>query len=513
MSQIAKVRTSIISGLDAVPVQVEVKIKREGTQFRFQVVGLGDSAIREARERVASALVTAGFQLPKQILVNLAPAELRKEGASLDLAIAAGVLLATQQIQMAPTVFVHGELSLDGSICPIRGTLAHVITAYEAGASAVILPKENLREARLLPYVQTHGVSSLRDLSRILNGESSNDDDSSYSSSSPVGAEVKQESTHFIFSDIWGQNHAKRALTIAAAGGHNLLMQGPPGCGKSMLAKRFPQLLPPLTEEETLETVKIHSIAGRPIEKLLQGVRPLCMPHQGVSQAGLIGGGTTVPCPGDISLAHHGVLFLDELPEFKKSVLEGLRGPLENGNVEIRRAKYGIRFPARFQLIAAMNACPCGRLGAYNQACTCSAVAISNYQQRVSQPIRDRIDLHISLQSVPLNELFPVPFSTKKPSDQEDEGAIKSRIVNARQIQLSRSKTLNAYLTGPALTLSLKLDTSAQAVMNEAMRKLGLSARSYVRLLRVARTIADLAHEEGINDRAIAEALGYREGK
>jgi magnesium chelatase family protein len=503
MPEIAKVHTSIIYGLDAIPVQVEAEV-RESQQFRFQIVGLGDNAVRESRERIPTALLASGFRLPKQILVNLAPAEIKKEGASLDLAIATAILVASKQVHPLSHFFVHGELSLDASVRPIRGTLAHTIAAHEYGADAILLPAKNLAEARLLPTMQAIGIRSLHELRAILNGEALEEDESA------TPEPTIMDTATPIFSDIWGQAHAKRALEIAAAGGHNILMQGPPGCGKSMLARRFPRLLPPLDPGEILETVKIHSIAGRPIIPLLHGIRPLCSPHQGVSQAGLIGGGAANACPGDISLAHHGVLFLDELPEFKKSVLEGLRSPLETGVVEIRRARYGVKFPARFQLLAAMNSCPCGRLGIKDALCSCSEATIASYQSRVSQPIRDRIDLHLSMSGVSPDEIFALHDHTKAT---ENDQALQQRVISARTKQYDRSGQLNAHLDGKTLTTTVRLTPAAKTLMEKATRALNLSVRSYVRILRVARTVADLCEERDILENAVAEALSFREGK
>lgn len=503
MPEIAKVQTSIIYGLNALPVQVEAEI-RDGHQSRFQIVGMGDNAVRESRERIPTALLASGFRLPRQILVNLAPAEIKKEGASLDLAIATAILIASRQVNPLSNFFVHGELSLDATIRPIRGTLAHTITAHENGADAILLPAQNLDEARLLPNMQAIGIRSLHELRAILNGEAIDN------SETPTPALPVSTAASPVFSDIWGQAHAKRALEIAAAGGHNILMQGPPGCGKSMLARRFPRLLPPLDPGEILDTVKIHSIAGRTITPLLQGIRPLCAPHQGVSQAGLIGGGTASASPGDISLAHHGVLFLDELPEFKKSVLEGLRGPLETGVVEIRRARYGVKFPARFQLVAAMNCCPCGRLGIKDAHCSCSEATIASYQSRVSQPIRDRIDLHLSMSGVTPDELFS---GTQSSCSSGNDQSLQKKVIAARTRQIERSGHLNAHLDGKTLTRTVHLTQGAKAVIEKATRSLNLSVRSYVRTLRVARTIADLSEVEDVPEQAVAEALSFREGK
>lgn len=505
MNTIAKINTSVITGLDAVPVQVEVRIAHSNKP-RFTIVGLGDSALREARERVLSALASKGFTVPPIILVNLAPAELKKEGASLDLAIATGILVASRQAIAPPDLFlydmfIHGELSLDGCVKPIRGTLAHVITAHAHNASRIIIPYSNLTEAQLIPNAPTVGIKTLAEIPAMLAGEDFEQPQID------VHYPPAQRPRNPIFSDVWGQQGAKRALEIAAAGGHNVLMQGPPGCGKSLLARKFPSLLPEMTTSEKLEVVKIHSIVGRSVESILTGTRPLCSPHHGVTQAGLIGGGSNSPTPGDISLAHHGVLFLDELPEFNKTVLEALRGPLETGAVELRRARYRTTFPAKFQLIAAMNRCPCGRLGAKAQECLCSPASITAYQQKVSQPLRDRIDLHVTLQGV-----RPEEFLHQESGDSPSlDTSLLDRIHNARHKQLLRAGRLNADLRVSDLNEQLGLTPEAETLMHDACHRLALTARTFVRVLRVARTIADLADETKTGPHAIAESLSFRE--
>jgi magnesium chelatase family protein len=505
VTRIAKINTSIITGLDAVPVQVEVRIA-QGNKPRFTIVGLGDSALREARERVLCALASRGFKVPSIILVNLAPAELKKEGASLDLAIATGILVASRQAIAPPDLFlydmfIHGELSLDGCVKPIRGTLAHIITAHAQRASRIIVPYSNLTEAQLIPEAPTVGIKTLGEIPAMLAGEDFEPPPLT------VLPPQEQNTRTPIFSDVWGQQGAKRALEIAAAGGHNVLMQGPPGCGKSLLARKFPSLLPDMSTSERLEVVKIHSIAGRPVESILGGTRPLCSPHHGVTQAGLIGGGSNSPTPGDISLAHRGVLFLDELPEFSKTVLEGLRGPLETGAVELRRARYRATFPAKFQLIAAMNRCPCGRLGAKSQECLCSPASITAYQQKVSQPLRDRIDLHVTLQGVRPEEFLHCDPSESASQDQ----SLLTRIHRARDKQISRAGRLNADLRVTDLNEHLRLTPEAESLVHDASRRLALTARTFVRVLRVARTIADLADQAHTEPHAIAESLSFRE--
>ena len=500
--QFARILTSAIHGLSAQTVDVEVDLSLG--RPAFTIIGLADSSVREARDRVSSAITASRFKVPPHILVNLAPAELRKEGASLDLAITAGILSASKQLAVAEEFrfcYLLGELSLDGRVKPIKGALAYALSAMEAGATQIVLPSQNAPEASLAEGISIYPINRVSDLPNILKGLAS--------PYLPIKRTSLSSSTENkpILSDIWGQTAAKRALTVAAAGGHNLLMQGPPGCGKSMLARRFPRLLPPLEPDELRETVRIHSIAGKPIGSILKGIRPLCSPHQGTTSVGLIGGGSPTPVPGDISLAHNGVLFLDELPEFKRGVLEGLRGPLETGVVELRRARYGVRFPARFQLIAAMNPCPCGKLGLPNQECSCSATMISNYQARISQPLKDRIDLHVSLQGVPPNELKHL---TENHDLETDQNVVNS-IRQARERQLRRANRLNGYLPQSQLSGFLRLTPPAETMLKQASERLSISARSYVRILRVARTIADLANREETDEQAVAEALRYRE--
>jgi magnesium chelatase family protein len=499
MRQFSRTYTSVIHGLNAQTVEVEVELSR-GKPF-FGIIGLADSAVREARDRVSTALQASGFEMPQRVLVNLAPAELRKEGAALDLPIAAGILKASSQCNPdnSANMYIHGELSLDGYVKPVRGTIAFVVEAVEQGARTVILPHVNVREATLVEGVEVVGVRSLHDLQRALNGEVG------FTEALGLGPTCNTyDRPQPLFSDIWGQETAKRGLLIAAAGGHNILMSGPPGCGKSLLASRAPFLLPTLSAEEIREVARIHSIAGKSIDAILVGVPPFCAPHQGVSEAGLIGGGSANPTPGDISLAHKGVLFLDELPEYRKSVLEALRGPLENGEVMLRRAKYGVRFPAQFQLVAAMNPCPCGRLGAYGLTCQCSETALRSYAQKISQPLLDRIDIHVSLRGIPPDVLL-------RPTDEiNNDDQIKETILKARVIQQQRQLALNARLRGRHLISQLLLTKAAARLVEHSVTKLSFSARTYSKLLRVARTIADISEEEYVDERGVAEALSFR---
>ena len=400
-----RVRTSALTGVDAISVDVEVELS-SATKPLWTVIGLGDSAVKEARDRVGSALRYYGIKIPERVLINLAPAEVKKEGSSFDCAIVLGILIAAGVVPSNETIQstrFHGELALDGTFKSVRGVAALAIEAVRSGAQCIVVPEVNVAEALLIEGISVVGVTSITDLILYVRGELVGEtnrscDGGPRSSPAPTFAEVR------------GQRAAKRALEIAAAGGHNLLMIGPPGCGKSMLASRFMSILPSLSREEILDVVKIHSIAGLPIDDVLAGSRPMRSPHHGASDVGLIGGGST-PRPGEISLAHHGVLFLDEFPEYSRTALEGLRAPLETGRVVITRARGSLLFPAQFQLIAAMNPCPCGRLGVSGITCECSPGSIQSYLRKLSQPILDRIDLHVEMEAVPLSVLSADPSS------------------------------------------------------------------------------------------------------
>ncbi|MBX7138972.1 MAG: YifB family Mg chelatase-like AAA ATPase [Oligoflexia bacterium] len=497
---LGRVNSTTLNGIDAIPVEVEVR--GSSGMRNFTIIGLADNAVQEARDRVSSALQQCGFFLPERILVNLAPAEIRKAGAGFDLAIALGILAATGQL-LSERLMQHsvlGELSLNGGVKSVRGILPSTICALECGMRGVVVPAANGAEARLISGVQHIEVSSLGEAVTYLNrGELPQDTPPS------KPREVRAVSTRSM-SDVIGQESAKRALVIAAAGGHNLLMIGPPGCGKSMMAERFSSILPELRREEMLEVVKIHSVAGMPVEGLLTGVRPFRSPHYVVSDAGLIGGGTG-PRPGEISLAHHGVLFLDEFPEYRRSALEGLRAPLESGAVNISRARGAFTFPARFQLIAAMNPCPCGRLGMKDNSCRCSPVAVKQYLGKLSGPILDRIDLHVELEPVPISEVS----SDRGPSvDSEHSDRLRERVVAARDRQITRQGCLNAALDSSHIRRIIKLDARSLALVESAAKRLNLSARGFFRMMRCALTIADLENNPQVESRHVAEALSFR---
>lgn len=494
---LVRIITSAITGIDAIPIDVEVRIRKQ-SKPSFNIIGLGDNAVREARDRVISAIKFVGFSVPDGILVNLAPAEVKKEGASFDLPIAVGILAGSGQINADHDFRAfHGELALDGRIKPIRGTVALTIEAVRCKMEEIVVPLANRSEAALIPGIRVVGVESLSELASYLNGEIVPDSDDQ---SIPLHPRPSRR-----LSEVWGQEIAKRALMVAAAGGHNLLMIGPPGCGKSMLAERFPSILPPLSTSERLETVKVHSIAGYGLNGLLAGERPFRNPHHVISEAGLIGGGSQ-PRPGEISLAHNGVLFLDEFPEYRRSVIEALRGPIENGFVLVSRAKSSQRFPASFQLLAAMNPCPCGRLGGRTQKCKCSQVAISKYLQKLSQPILDRIDIHVELEAVP----FSVISGVDKENVDNSEYRWRQSVLQAREKQMTRSGHTNNLLTLSALKRFINISSSSRKLLEESTRKFGISARGFVRILRVALTIADLDGDSQVADHHISEALSYR---
>ena len=495
---LTRVRTSTLTGIDAIAVDVEVEV-RPGKPS-FTIIGLADSAIRESRDRVTAALKHSGFLLPEQILVNLAPAEVKKEGAAFDLPIAMAILAASRQVQIpdAMNVCFHGELALDGRLKHIRGALALAVEARQQRIPLLIVPEENFREANLISGVTVYPARTLIEVVRHFKGVPLNPPAIIESTATSLPA-LK------LVSEVWGQESAKRALLVAAAGGHNIIMIGPPGCGKSMLAERFSSLLPPLREEELLEVVRIQSVAGVSTQSALAGQRPFRCPHHGISDAGLIGGGS-VPRPGEISLAHHGVLFLDEFPEYRRSALEALRAPLESGFVQVSRAKASLRIPSRFQLIAAMNPCPCGRLGMNAATCTCSRAAILNYLKKLSQPILDRIDLHVELSPVGFSRMERLPTAQQQVSEQK----LRKLVLDARQRQLDRQGEINSVLAGDVLLQQLNAQKSIRILLQDACEKRGLSARAYVRILRVARSIADLEGSHEIQSQHISEALSYR---
>jgi magnesium chelatase family protein len=493
---LAKVRTSALSGVIGVPVDVEVEV-RGGTP-KFTIIGLGDSAVKESKDRVVSAIRASGFKMPGgPVLVSLAPAELKKVGSSFDLAIALGILAASHQIDPAffSNISVHGELSLDGSIKGVRGALPMAMAAKSLGLRTVCVPAVNAASVSLLNGIDVVGVDSLGELCAYLRGE--------FVPPRVERIEVRPESVGPSFANVHGQNRAKRALLIAAAGAHNALMIGPPGCGKSLLAEAFRSILPPLLEDELLEVARIHSAAGNSVEEFLGGDRPYRAPHHVITDVGLVGGGSA-PKPGEISLAHRGVLFLDEFPEYRRTALEALRAPLENGRVQIVRANGRVEFPARFQLIAAMNPCPCGRLGASGVSCLCSLNSIQGYLKKLSQPVLDRIDLHVELDPVPLSVLVGEEETINQSGD------LREQIVVARLKQLERQRRLNSELSGDEIKKIAKLDDQSKRLLEKAGEKMGISARGFMRVLKVSRTIADLADSNDVGIEHIAEALSFR---
>jgi len=497
---LARVSTSALKGVDAIPIEVEVEV-RGGTP-KFTIIGLGDGAIRESKDRVISAIRSSGFKMPGgPILVSLAPAEVRKEGSSFDISIALGILAASGQIDSSilKNTSVHGELSLDGTIKGVRGILPMTLSAKSLGVKTVCVPAINSEEASLVNGVNIIPVTSLAELYLILKGEIAPEEVKKRSKENIISNKVD-------LSSIWGQDRAKRALSLAAAGGHNVLMIGPPGCGKSMLAQAYKSILPLLSEAEILEVIKIYSSAGLPISGFLNGERSLRAPHHVISDVGLVGGGSN-PKPGEISLAHRGVLFLDEFPEYRRSCLEALRAPLENGSVRIVRSGGSVEFPARFQLIAAMNPCPCGRLGVSGAGCLCSMTAIQQYLKKLSQPILDRIDLHIELDPVPVSVLV----GRAKNSQSDTSSNVTLKLVQKAQArQIERQNRLNSDLLGQEIIKMVPISDQGEKLLSKAADKIGLSARSFIRILRVAKTIADFDDKENVGIEELSEAIGYR---
>lgn len=502
---LTKVFGAAVQGIDATLITIEVNSSRG---CMFYLVGLPDSAVKESHQRIISALQVNGYKMPTaNIVINMAPADIRKEGSAYDLPIAIGLLGANEIIssERFSRYLLMGELSLDGSIQPLKGALPIAIKAREAGFEGLIVPRQNAREAAVVNKLKVYGVENIKEVIEFFNGERElhqtvvNTREEFY---------ARQSSFEFDFADVKGQEHVKRALEVAAAGGHNLIMVGAPGSGKSMMAKRLPSILPPLSLGESLETTKIHSVAGKLSGgSSLISQRPFRDPHHTISQVAMVGGGS-FPQPGEISLAHNGVLFLDELPEFSRTVLEVLRQPLEDRRITISRVKNTIDYPAGFMLVASMNPCPCGYYNHPAKECVCSPGQVQKYLNKISGPLLDRIDIQI--------EIVPVPF--EKISDRrqaEPSAAIRERVIKARQMQEKRYAShpgiyCNAQMNSRLLAMYARPDEKGLALLRNAMNRLNLSARAYDRILKVSRTIADLEGAEQILSSHLAEAIGYR---
>lgn len=494
-------------GLETLPIDVEVNVFKKGFPG-FNIIGLPDKSVEEAKERVKTALINSGIEFPDlKIIVNLAPADIPKEGSCYDLPIAIGILNSLEMVKLPEKrSFFYGELSLDGSLRHSKGVFLLAVSAKALAVNNLFVPKISSSEAAVVEGINVYPVSSLKELMFHLNGL----EPIKKLEKVALPVFIDNQEVEFDFSEILGQESAKRALEIAAAGGHNVFMQGPPGAGKTMLARALPGILPPLSEEESLEVTKIYSVTGNiPPGRSLVQTRPFRTSHHTTSRVGLIGGGTQ-PHPGEISLAHYGVLFLDEFPEFPRSSLEALRQPLEDGEVTISREAGSVKFPARFTLVAAANPCPCGYLGDPKKECKCSPRQIMRYQNKLSGPLMDRIDLHITIPSVEVEKLIVGSI----PKNIEKSAEIRKRIANARAIQQKRFKGLgvhsNAEMKNRDIKMFCQLDSDAVIILKQAVTNFNLSARTYFRLIKVSQTIADLANEKNITPQIVAEALQYR---
>ncbi len=502
---LTKLYSAAIEGIDAFPVTIESSVEKG---VGFTIVGMADTAVKESYTRIVAALNYSGIKFPhRRVVINLAPADVKKEGASFDLPMALGILASNEMIphEVLPDYMVTGELSLDGTVLPVKGALPIAIKAREMGFKRLIVPSGNVIEAAVVNRLEVFGVDTINQAVEIMKGESD---------IQPYHVDTRSLFNSAVgtfdcdFSEVKGQEAVKRAFEIACAGGHNILLIGSPGAGKSMMARRLPTILPPLTMQEALETTKIHSVAGKLRRgSMLMTSRPFRTPHHTVSPVALVGGGTN-PQPGEISLAHNGILYLDEFPEFSRQVLEVLRQPLEDRQITVARAKYSVTYPASFMLVASMNPCPCGYYGHPTRRCTCTPGQVAKYMSRISGPLLDRIDMQIEIQPVAFDEMAAT-------APGESSAEIRDRVVAARMVQQARYRNepgiyCNAQMNSRLLRQYAWPDAAGLAKLKERMERLNMSARAFDRILRVARTIADLDGSEKVEKRHIAEAIGYR---
>lgn len=502
---LVKVFGAAVQGVDATQITIEVNCSKG---IKFMLVGLPDASVKESHERIISALQVNGYKFPRQqVVINMSPADIKKEGSAYDLPLAIGIMAASDSLRTdkLEDYMLMGELSLDGSILPIKGALSMAIKARELGFKGLIVPKKNAKEAGVVNNLEVYGVENITEVVNFYNNEADLE---------PVVIDTRTEflnnhqNFEFNFSDVKGQENVKRAIEVSAAGGHNIIMIGPPGAGKSMMAKRIPSILPPFTLYEALETTKIHSVAGKiGGDTSLMCTRPFRSPHHTISDVAMVGGGV-YPQPGEISLAHNGVLFLDELPEFNRSVLEVLRQPLEDRSISISRSKFTVEYPASFMLISSMNPCPCGYFNHPEKQCVCSQGVVQKYLNKISGPLLDRIDIQI--------EIVPVPFDKISSSGvAEDSAVIRERVIKAREIQDKRFKDedsihCNAQMTSKLMRKYATPDDEGLQLLKTAMNRFNLSARAYDRILKVSRTIADLDNSDKVLSKHLAEAINYR---